>query len=138
MTAPSYDWTCQKCGNSNLAHAEACSKCGFAAYFKVKDLPVTSERIALTEEIDQKEIARAIWMFFPEAVPAFILMFYVPIWAVRLLGAGQLFRGFCLLVAEAVCGYAFIQGLRLGKKWVAYASMVVFILIAIYVHSVGQ
>jgi hypothetical protein len=38
MNAPNYDWVCQKCAHTNKSGIGQCEKCGFDAYFTVKQL----------------------------------------------------------------------------------------------------
>lgn len=137
MSAPSYEWMCQNCGKPNPAHTGTCATCGFAAYFKTKDLfALREEDVSEPEPKAESELGQTLWMFFPEAIPAFILALYAPFWAIRMFANGEVLPAVCLIAGELASGYGFIQGWRFSKKWISYGSMLAFLLLGYFVHSV--
>ncbi len=139
MTAPTYDWVCQKCLESNTAHTERCVACGFSASYTVADLPVVASADIPDAGPDTKmdDLWRAIWIFFPEAIPAVMVAFYAPMWAMELFGKGDALPGLALVIGEVACVYGFVQGCKRSSKPIAYISMMVLLLIAYIVDSAG-
>jgi hypothetical protein len=70
-------------------------------------------------------------MFFPEIIPAAILVLYAPCWALSLFANGDAPAALALLIGEVACVYGFVLGCRLPSKSIAYCSMMAFILLAV-------
>ncbi len=126
MSAPTYDWDCQKCGAANCAHTEACVGCGKSAYFTIADLPPA--RPSRTQA--DRDFDRAVAKFFPEAIPAFIFALYGPYWAFKTMASDDVLPAIIFLVAEVLCGYLFVQLLIRKETELAYLTMLAFILTA--------
>lgn len=131
MKAPNYEWTCQKCGRANLAHTATCAVCGSSAYFTAASLPVEPRLHTPAPPSREAGGHNTFVLFFPEAIPAFALTIYAPFWALKMFAGGAALAPLCLLAAEAACVYGFVQGWKLGSKWVAWACMVAFLVTAL-------
>ena len=136
MTAPTYDWVCQRCGIENRALVESCAGCGKSAYFKAADLP-PPRRETLASPAAKGELRNTLLLFFPEVIPAFALALYGPFWAIKQLASGDVWPAFGLLAAEAVCGYLFVTLLAQGSKYLAHASMLAFVAAAWAAGAIG-
>ena len=88
--------------------------------------------------MSQGELGRTIWMFFPEAIPAFIVALCAPFWAIKMLGNGDVLPAICLIAGEVACGYGFVHGWRFSGKWIAYGSMLAFLVLACIVESMNK
>jgi hypothetical protein len=129
MSAPTYEWVCQKCNSSNMAHTDTCAGCGFPAFFKVEQLPEP-----VVPPTEQNNIGDAFLMFFPEAIPAVLVVFCSPLWAVLMFSNGNALPALCLLGGVIACSAGFLYAYRRGRKWQAYASMYAVLVLAAMVY----
>lgn len=136
MTFPTYEWTCQKCLHTNVAHTGACAACGFSANFTVsqlqKELPAEE---VIRRQTDKTKLSNAIWLFFPEVIPAAILLICAPIWAMKLISRGNFLAGAALLAGEVFAVWGFIRSLHRREKISAYLCMIGFLALAGLIDS---
>lgn len=133
MKAPTYEWTCQKCDRSNVAHTATCAACGFSAYFKAANLPVAPRIQAPAPLASETADSNIFTMFFPEVIPAISLALYAPFWALKMFASGAALAPLCLLAVEAACIYGFVQGWKHASKWFSWACMMAFLVMTLVI-----
>ncbi len=135
MRAPKYEWVCQKCQHANNAHTAQCAGCGFSAYFKVAQLPEPVELPAPMTAAKQNQFGDNFIMFFPEVIPALMIVLCAPVWAMRMFGNGNALPALGLLGGVVAFSAGFIYAYRRGRKWQAYAFMFAILVLAAMVSS---
>ena len=139
MSAPSYRWVCHRCAKTNPPGLAACEACGFQAVASGKEIVVQPPKPEVPHRPPSASLS---WndavLFFPEVIPAALVAAASPVWLVSLLAARQFLAALVLLVGVAAGVGAFITGVQGRNKWLAYAGVVMVIVAAYCVHSLGQ
>jgi len=67
--------------------------------------------------------------FFPEVIPFAIAVVFSPAWAIRLVHQGYYTQAVAIAASGIGTGVVFVLLLRRGRRWSAWLSMVVFLVI---------
>lgn len=136
MSNPSYRWVCHKCGLSNEPGIGSCSSCGSPAVVTGYDLePHISEQEAIRRRKDTAERDAKFMLFFPEIIPAAIVLIGAPVWAISLAFQGHPLSALLLVAGVAVNAFGFFWLSRRGEKWLAYFAMLAVLFVAYIAYS---
>ena len=132
MAGPTYRWTCHKCGHVNEPGIETCVTCEFPAIASAIEIAAARGEPHPNATFDDTS---NVWLFFPEALIAGLVVLAAPIWAIALVSKGHYLPGVALLVGAGAGAFGVYRCLRTGHKWAAYLIMVAIIGLAIGVNT---
>lgn len=139
MSAPAYRWVCHKCATANPPGLAACKACGFQALATGKEIAVANPK----PEPPQRRTAASISgsdvaLFFPEILPAAVVAAASPFWLASLLAAGQYLAAAVLLGGVAAGVSAFVTGMQMRSRWLAYVGVVGVLVAAYGAHTLAS
>jgi hypothetical protein len=130
-------WTCGSCGFANEGVASHCGNCDLPLAVALRST-VQKEALSAAKSLSwsSSAIAANVWLFFPEVIPAAIVVFGSPLWVLDLLANGQVVAAAVFTLGIAACVYGFLCAARSESQFGAYAAMVGALLVAVFAYSV--
>lgn len=128
---PQYSWICHRCDAVNKPNTDFCASCGFHALASANQLPGP---VARADSTDSDERQPSLLFFFPEIIPAAIIVLAGPIWGLRLV-MDHFPQGLAYLFISISGGYAFYFCMVRRCRWLLAVVIVGVILVALGVDS---
>jgi hypothetical protein len=140
MKPPAYRWLCHSCKTANDPGTEKCWSCGFEAYARGRDIPSPQQSTARTSP--ERALPLSVWdnpaMYFPEVIPAVIVVIASPVWFFRLLAAQQWLAAGTLATGLVLGGFLVTHALRINATYLVYAAILLVLVAAAIVHTLSS
>ena len=136
--APDYRWVCHKCQAANEAGTDQCAGCSMTARVYASQIPVAEAPAVPADQPRTSIVLENIWLFFPEAILAALVILFSPVWCVGLLLRGQFGAALLLITAVGAFTGGFVLCVRERQKALAYVCMLGVLFGAYLAHSASS
>lgn len=143
---PSYSWSCHGCAANNTAGSSTCAQCGLSAFATAAQIEQSRKARVPDVVPDQTARPESDWLvsgawsalFFPEVIPAALVLIASPIWLLSLLVAGNILAAVVLAtgIATAIAIGYFAR--RAQSRGLIYTAMIVVLFAALETHSLSS